>query len=53
MGPLPVAMLPGDLWVKEGGGQWKVNEGKLCRGCGLEDQKPLEGYGIIATGGAY
>lgn len=51
MGPLPMAMLPGDLWVKEGGHGKSVKE-SCVGGVALEDQKSLEGYGIIATGGA-
>lgn len=62
MDPLPMAMLPGDLWV---GGQCRGSEGELCGGCGHQQdvsnpesqrawriQKSLEGCGVIITDGA-
>lgn len=57
MGPLPMTMLPGDLWVNVWGGG-KEDSGKSVKersvgGVALENQKSLEGDGIIVTAGAY
>lgn len=56
MGPLPMTMLPGDLWVNVRG-RGRGDSGKSVKescvgGLALENQKSLEGDGIIATAGA-